>query len=264
MKKLLILTALLCMVAPRMVYAEADKGSLRGSRSSMVRQNDIAREHDYSFLRTADQIDEFVKEGRLVHLDGSADYELANVSYPYVRAEVELFIRRLAREHRAACGDPLVVTSATRPLSEQPRNAHRLSVHPAGMAVDLRVSDNVECRSWLADALLALEKGSVLDVTREYRPPHFHVAVFPEAYAAYALPLEREDSLRAALEAARQVQPIATMTMASAAPLPRNSGDNGAGVNWWQIAAAGAGAIWVAGLILTQRRRTPNGRSRAA
>jgi hypothetical protein len=44
--------------------------------------------------------------------------------------------------------------------------------------------------------LLQLENSGVLDVTRERNPPHYHVAVFPLAYAAYA-------GKRAATEAAR-------------------------------------------------------------
>ena len=61
-----------------------------------------------------------------------------------------------------------------------------MSVHPAGMAVDLRVSQSAESREWLEGMLLGLEKRGVLDVTREDSPPHYHVAIFPDAYAAYA------------------------------------------------------------------------------
>jgi hypothetical protein len=80
----------------------------------------------------------------------------------------------------------MVVTSLTRPLASQPGNAHELSVHPAGMAVDLRVPADANSRRWLEQTLLALETARVLDVTREHHPSHFHVAVFPEAYRAWA------------------------------------------------------------------------------
>jgi nucleoid-associated protein YgaU len=98
---------------------------------------------------------------------------------------VKLFVQRLGAQYRRACGEELVVTSLTRPLSEQPRNASTLSVHPTGMAVDFRTSLNSVCRHWLESTLLYLEAAGVLEATRERRPSHFHVAVFPEPYAAY-------------------------------------------------------------------------------
>ncbi|HTE17785.1 MAG TPA: hypothetical protein VK689_05310, partial [Armatimonadota bacterium] len=70
--------------------------------------------------------------------------------------------------------------------SEQPGNAHKLSVHPAGMAVDFRISKNAACQKWFEKALLAMEQKDVLDATRERNPPHYHVAVYAGAYARYA------------------------------------------------------------------------------
>ncbi len=160
--------------------------TLRGSPASMVRQNEVAKESDYSFLRTPAEVREFEADGRLVRLEGNGDYKVAKgVSFPVVRPETRVLVERLGAQHRAACGAPLVVTSATRPLSGQPSNAHALSVHPTGMALDLRVERDPDCLRWLETALLALEGKGVLDVTRERTPPHFHVAVFPGAYRAY-------------------------------------------------------------------------------
>ncbi len=179
----------------------------------MREQNSIARQHDYSFLRTSSQVRRFVDLGLLVKLPGNADYELAKVSFPYARPAVKLFIERLARQYHAACGERLVVTSLTRPEARQPRNASNLSVHPAGMAVDLRVSRSQACRSWLESTLLSLEKQNVLDATRERYPPHYHVAVFPQPYEGYVAALERREARLAraepepAAEAPSQVAP---------------------------------------------------------
>ena len=41
------------------------------------------------------------------------------------------------------------------------------------------------CRSWLENVLLSLEKTGVLEATRESRPPHYHIALFPRPYARY-------------------------------------------------------------------------------
>ena len=86
---------------------------------------------------------------------------------------------------KAATGERLVITSLTRPLSRQPENASALSVHPAGMAVDLRIPASKWNRAWLEQTLLSLEDKAVLDVTREHHPPHYHVAVFPVQYEQY-------------------------------------------------------------------------------
>ena len=159
--------------------------SLVGSPASLDIQNRIAHEHDFTYLSTANQLRQFARSGYLVPVEGSADFDLHAVSFPYARPELELFVRRLASQYRSACGEKLVVTSLTRPLNMQPRNASARSVHPTGMAVDLRVSSRRACRGWLEDVLLSLERAGVLEATRERTPPHFHVALFPRQYASY-------------------------------------------------------------------------------
>ena len=127
----------------------------------------------------------FVSLRLLVPLKGGRNYEVDGASFPYGRREVKNFVRRLARQYHEACGEKLVITSLTRPLSRQPVNAARLSVHPTGMALDLRQSDRAPCRGWIEDTLLALEAAGVLEATHEHHPPHYHVAVFPKRYRRY-------------------------------------------------------------------------------
>ncbi len=165
--------------------ASAMAQSLAGSKSSMVRQNRQANQHDYTFLRTSSQIREFVRQGRLVRLSGNSNYRVVDVSFPYARPEVKTFIQRLGSQYRNACGEPLVVTSLTRPSSRQPRNASPLSVHPTGMAADLRASGRPACRAFLEKTLLSLEARGILEATRERRPPHYHVSLYPQQYARY-------------------------------------------------------------------------------
>lgn len=170
--------------------APAAGQSLRGSTASLDLQNRVAREHDFTYLETPADVRRFVSAGYLVPIPGNANYELAGVSYPYGRPEVRLFIERLSAQYRAACGEKLVVTSLTRPRSQQPPNASPRSVHPTGMAIDLRISQRSACRNWLERTLLSLEGAGVLDATRESNPPHYHVALFPRQYAAYVERLE--------------------------------------------------------------------------
>lgn len=159
--------------------------SLRGSPATVDRQNFAAQEHDFTFLDNGDHVRRFVEAGYLVPVRSNGDFRVKRISYPYARPEVKLFLSRLGRQYRAACGEDLVVTSLTRPWSRQPRNASPRSVHPTGMAVDLRRSSNRYCREWLEDVLLHLEGRGVIEAVRERRPPHYHVAVFPRQYAAY-------------------------------------------------------------------------------
>jgi LysM repeat protein len=141
---------------------------------------------------------------------------VVGVSHPVARPAVRVFVERLAAQYRAACGEKLVVTSLTRPVLEQPRNASDLSVHPAGMAVDLRVSRDRGCVRWLEKTLLSLEKQGVLDVTRERRPPHYHVALFPDPYTRYVATLTGRPA--ATLAAATRPAP-AKAAPAQAAPV---------------------------------------------
>ncbi len=161
--------------------------SLMGSHESLLRQNEEAREHDFTYLRTSEDVRSYIQQGLLVRLPGNADYELATeeVSFPYARPEVKTFVERLSEQYRAACGERLVVTSLTRPITRQPPNASVISVHPTGMAADLRRSDSSGCRQWLETVLLDLEGKGVIEATREQYPPHYHVAVFPNPYLQY-------------------------------------------------------------------------------
>jgi len=175
---------------------------LRGSPASMKRQHAVAMDHDLVFHDTPEHIEKQVERGGLVPVEGNERYRVHAVRNPYALPAVRKFIERLSARYHAATGEQLVVTSLTRAASHQPSNAHPLSVHPAGMAVDLRVPKNRESREWLERTLLSLEEEGVLDVTREYRPPHYHVAVFPRAYLDYVAPLEAAETRAAALERA--------------------------------------------------------------
>ena len=183
--------------------------SLRGSPASLDRQNRVARQHDYSFLTTGARVKYFAEKGWLVPLRPNQDFELNGVSFPYARPEVALFVRRLSAQYRAACGERLVVTSLTRPTSRQPRNASERSVHPTGMALDIRYSRSRSCRQWLEGVLMDLEAASVLEATRERYPAHYHVAVFPRQYSAYVDALNKGKATRVAEAAPLDAVPAA-------------------------------------------------------
>lgn len=227
-------------------------GGLKGSHASMVHQHSVAVHLDYSFVRTPAQVTKLVADSALVQVAPNADLSLSGVSYPYARPETRDFVLRLAALYHGLTGSRLVVTSLTRPETRQPRNASPLSVHPAGMAVDLRIPAGDSARSWLEHWLLSLEQAGAIDVTREHWPPHLHVAVFPEAFRAYAA---RQDSAAArvatAERAARAAAAARPAIRAAAAP-----GANGSGrIRYGLLGAMMFGAVAVVGSAATQRRR---------
>jgi LysM repeat protein len=177
-------TALITLIWVALI-SQTQAQTLTGSRASMERQHQHAVEQGYSFLKTSYAVTSMVNSGELVKVNPSQHLALHDVSFAYARPAVKTLLDRLAAQYHGACGEKLTVTSITRPIERQPDNAARDSVHPTGMAFDLRIPAKPACRTWLETTLLALEKEGVLDATRERRPPHYHVAVFPQPYVQY-------------------------------------------------------------------------------
>lgn len=257
------LCALALLVTAGPVLAER-AASLRGSPAGMQEQNRVARDFGLAFYRTNGEIQAAVASGDLIRLEGNEDYDVANfVDLPYLHSAAHLFVERLARQYREGCGQKLVVTSAVRATSQQPANAHALSVHPAGMAVDLRVSDRAECRRWLEDALLGMEARGLINGIREYHPPHYHVAVYPAEYLAYALERaaqEAEQRLASAREDTAVADPTGVRIPAMAVTLVADGyappgGGNGGMPLIAGIAAAGLALPFGIGYLLRRRRR---------
>lgn len=160
----------------------AQAQSLKGSSASIERQYRAALSYGYTFVKSARSVNDYIRPGQLVRVNPDRHMELHDVSYPYARSGTKIFLNRLSAQYSNACGEKLTVTSLLRPRDRQPANSVARSVHPTGMAVDLRVPRKEKCRAWLEKTLLSLEKDRVLDVTRERRPPHYHVALFVKTY----------------------------------------------------------------------------------
>ncbi len=163
----------------------AAQTSLRGSPKSVDRMHRQALNHDVTFHRTPASVNKAHKAGTLVRLSGNRDFQMVHVNYPYVLPSTRTFVQRLAEQYRAQCGQQMVVTSGLRPGSFRLMNAHEKSVHPTGMAVDLRKPRQAKCLNWLRKGLLSLEGEGAIEATEERNPPHFHVAVYPRQYARY-------------------------------------------------------------------------------
>jgi hypothetical protein len=175
-----ITTTLLLLAAGSLQAA-----SLTPTRAGMMRQIEEARRHGVTYAENMPHVHRMVRSGELVRVPGNRNYAVASWVHPYALPESRLFIERLSSQYRAACGEQLVVTSLMRPRDMRLPNSHPQSVHPTGMAIDLRVPQNPRCQSWLEMALINLERSGVLFAARERNPPHYHVVVFPSQYARY-------------------------------------------------------------------------------
>jgi len=163
-----------------------EAASLTPSRPGLLRQVRAARDHGVAYAQSDADVRAMLDRGALVRITGDTNHVVKwGVSQPYARPEVKLFLDRLSAQYRGACGKRLVVTSLVRPKNRQPRNASALSVHPTGMAIDLRISEYASCRSWLERALVGLESRGLVEAARERYPPHYHVVLFPDPYLDY-------------------------------------------------------------------------------
>jgi LysM repeat protein len=216
----------------------AEAASLQPSRSGLLRQVSAARTHGFAYAQNDNDVIDMVRRDELVKLSGNRDYTVKwSVRHPYARPEVKLFVERLADQYRDACGERLVVTSLVRPKSRQPRNSSPLSVHPTGMALDLRVSEASRCRAWLERALVNMESRGVLEAARERRPPHYHVVLFPDPYLDYVA----GKTSRAVVAEYRSPRDTAGSAAASTASASTSASTSGSyrvrsGGNMWSIA----------------------------
>ncbi|HEU4798529.1 MAG TPA: DUF5715 family protein, partial [bacterium] len=179
-KSVVAVALLLALAVPQQAHAQ----SLRGSLASISRMYRQALRERLPFYETSAGVQNAVRKGRLVRLRRTSGVTYEKVRWPYVQGETRVFAERLGLQYRAACGERLVITSAVRPATRQPSNATRRSVHPTGMAIDLRKPKGA-CLRWLRSTLIELERDGVIEATEEYGPPHFHVALFPTPYENY-------------------------------------------------------------------------------
>jgi hypothetical protein len=184
-------TAALLALAPTLPAQRAGRepDALRGSKASVEKMYDFAQRYRYPFYLTPTTLDDAIAKGKLVPLTGDQSYELTRgVGFSYATVEARDFVTQFAPQYLAACGVPLTVTSAARPMSRQPRNANPHSVHPTGIAVDIRRPYPGPCLTWVRNALAQLEARGFVEATEEHHPVHLHVAVLRAPGARFTLP----------------------------------------------------------------------------
>ena len=241
----------LMSIAPDAAAQRAGRqpSALRGSKASVEKMYSFARQHGYPFYLTPATLDDAIAKGKLVPLPGDENYELARgVGFSYTTAESREFIMQFAPQYLAVCGTPLTVTSAARPMSRQPRNANPHSVHPTGIAVDIRRPYPGPCLTWVRSALAELEARGFVEATEEHHPVHIHLAVLKAPGSRFRLP-----DLTNGVRVARQAPPtvlVASTPMSPASPAgstvsavsngsvslaPASTSDSGAAQRLYQV-----------------------------
>jgi hypothetical protein len=150
---------------------------------------EFAQANHLPFYLSPTNVRDAVEQQKLVPLTGDATYELTRgVGYSYATPEARQFVQAFAPLYLSACGTPLTVTSAARPITRQPRNANPHSVHPTGIAVDLRRPTAGACLTWVRAALAELENKGIIEATEERHPVHLHLAVLVRPGETVVLP----------------------------------------------------------------------------
>ena len=155
----------------------ANFAALLGSRPKVQATYFGAVSRGVSFYDDMDDARAAIAAGRFVPLYGNHYYATYRMTLAYATPQAKAFIEWLAPQFVEHCDEMMVVTSALRPKSRSPRNGSQWTVHPAGIAVDIRKPRNQACKPWLRQVLLDAQNKGLVDATEEFHPPHFHIAV---------------------------------------------------------------------------------------
>jgi hypothetical protein len=155
----------------------ADAVSLVGGcQTTSEQQLQYAKGQQLTLVSTVAQYQERIANGYFVPLEGP--YLLVLADRPYALPSTVKFIAEMSVAYNAAGCGKLVVRDALRLTSEQPPNGSPHSVHPAGMAVDIRTKYIPSvCADWLLSYVRLKESAGKVDATHELRPEHLHVVV---------------------------------------------------------------------------------------
>ena len=158
-----------------------------GLITTSQQQYEYAQSHGLTIANSRN-FPELVSSGSLQRLEGPNLRIKSGGVVPYVLPQTKYFILGLAFDYgQAGCGD-LVITDALRfSDGNMPSAASSFSVHPRGMAVDVRTNGITEyCKKWLNDYLTVRENRMSVDVTyeqwktvrgRKVPNPHYHLVV---------------------------------------------------------------------------------------
>ena len=168
---------------------------LKGSRESMLRQNERTFGDDLERIQDDDQLQLLTENKELVDLPETDSLRIAAnlpVERRYCRPWTRTFLDDMSREYYTQFGLPLQVNSAVRTVQVQKklrrrnRNAAMISgdvasPHLTGAAIDIARRGMTKTQiKWMRDYLLSLRDAGQIDVAEEFRTRCFHITVYKE------------------------------------------------------------------------------------
>jgi hypothetical protein len=172
---------------------------LRGSRESLIRQNEKTEAEGLERIEDSDDLNDRIARGLLVPVPASSSLAV-NASLPqelrYCRPWTANFLSDLARAHGTAFHRPIIISSAVRTVAYQKQlekingNAAAaegdiVSPHLTGGTIDIAKSDLPHQElAWFRSWLQPLQAAGKIDVEEEFQQSCFHITV----YENYVLP----------------------------------------------------------------------------
>jgi Family of unknown function (DUF5715) len=174
---------------------------LKGSRESLIRQNQRSEADGLERIEDDDQLNELRSQHALVGVPVSMSLRI-NTDLPvnrrYCRPWTAHFLSDLGRVHYARFHRPLQVNSAVRTVEYQrrlievngnaaPADGDIASPHLTGATIDIAKKGlSVSEVAWMRAYLLPLQTAGKIDVEEEFYQSCFHITV----YKSYAPPVQ--------------------------------------------------------------------------
>jgi hypothetical protein len=166
---------------------------MRGSLTSLERQNAMADAEGLERILDEDDLSDRIAHGLLVPLPASAALSI-NADLPehhrYCRPWTARFLADLARDHAAQFHGPLEVSSAVRTVAYQkhlmgvngnaaPAVGDIVSPHLTGATIDIAKKGLTRQEiGWMRAWLLPLQAAGKIDVEEEFQQSCFHITVY--------------------------------------------------------------------------------------
>lgn len=180
----------------------------RGSRESLIKQNEEIDRLQLPRIEDEAQLDDLILRQELVPLPASESLTVAGnlpENRRYCRPWTADFLRDMGQAYYQQFHAPLQVTSAVRTVEVQhklrrhnrnaaPETGETASSHLAGLTVDiLKRGMSKQQKRWMDDYMLPLKAMGLIEPEEERRQPVFHVMV-SQRYAEWKQLLQTNDT----------------------------------------------------------------------
>ena len=180
----------------------------RGSRESLIKQNEEIDRLQLPRIEDEAQLDDLILRQELIPLPASESLVVAGnlpANRRYCRPWTADFLRDMSQAYYQQFHVPLQVTSAVRTVEVQhklrrhnrnaaPETGETASSHLAGLTIDIaKRGMSKQQKHWMDDYMLPLKEMGLIEPEEERRQPVFHVMV-SQRYAEWKQLLQTTDT----------------------------------------------------------------------